>query len=87
MSACWLFNRSADHLARWFSTGVDGARRSSRAEYANHRSLDDIAPGLSINAASTTLVVGDDTEQPAAISYVPAHRSAINRHSAYRHSA
>ena len=82
MSASWPFNRSADHLARWFFAGAADARQSSRAEHANSRALDNMAPGRAMENASNTLGVGDDAEQRTDTGCVPVQRPTINPHSA-----
>lgn len=80
MSAGWHFKRSDDRLAPWFSTGVDGARQSSRADHANRCSLHHIDHSPSTQKASGTLRLDQDAERRAAIGRAQPQPSAINRH-------
>lgn len=80
MSADGHFDRSADHFARWFSTGIDDARRSPGAEHANRSSLDVIAHSQSMQQASSTLGLGLDAERGAAIDRGQPQPPDINRH-------
>lgn len=80
MSAGWHSNRSADHLVRWFSTGVDGARRSSSTERAKRCRLDNIAHSPSMQTTSAPHRLRDNAEQRAAIGGARLQPSAINRH-------
>lgn len=81
MSASGYYCRSADPNARWFSTGVDGSRPSSRAEHANPSSIDDIARSPTFQTACPTPGPGRDAEQPAAERRARPQSAVINRHS------
>ena len=80
MSAGWQFNRSDEHLARRFSTVVDGVRRLSRAERADHYSIENNAHGLRKQMASAMLGLGHEAWQRANIGRAQAQPSDINRH-------
>ena len=81
MSTEGYVKRSVDHLACWFSTGVDGAHRSSRAGHANLCPLDDPALSPSMQTTSSTLGLDQDADQRAVIGRVRSEPSTINRHS------
>lgn len=78
MSASRNFDRSANHLARRFSTSIDGARRSPGAEHANRCSLDDIAHCPCMQPASFSLAPGHNVQQRPVVGRDQQHRSAIN---------
>ncbi len=80
MSVGLQFERSAEHLARWFKTGLDGARRPSRTERENRCMLHEIAVWSTVEAAPLSVGSSHIRLQRAATDRDQRQPSVIKRH-------